>query len=107
MTVPRRIDRIVVCDILPLPSVLSVFFDSAENLVGIAPSSMSAAQNSLLSQLYPEILNAETGFMNGTDVNTEELMKLAPDVVFYSAMNPSLGEKLQTAGFCAVAVSAN
>ncbi len=99
--------RIVVCDILPLPSVLSVFFDSAEKLVGIAPSSMSAAQNSLLSQLYPEILNAETGFMNGTDVNTEELMKLAPDVVFYSAMNPALGEKLQTAGFCAVAVSAN
>ena len=92
VTVPRRIDRIVVCDILPLLSVLSVFFDSAENLVGIAPSSMSAAQNSLLSQLYPEILNAETGFMNGTDVNTEELMKLAPDVVFYSAMNPSLGE---------------
>ena len=27
VTVPRRIDRIVVCDILPLPSVLSVFFD--------------------------------------------------------------------------------
>ena len=86
VTVPRRIDRIVVCDILPLPSVLSVFFDSAENLVGIAPSSMSAAQNSLLSQLYPEILNAETGFMNGTDVNTEELMKLAPDVVFYLSL---------------------
>ena len=52
VTVPRRIDRIVVCDILPLPSVLSVFFDSAEKLVGIAPSSMSAAQNSLLSHLY-------------------------------------------------------
>ena len=61
------------CDILPLPSVLCVFFDSAEKLVGIAPSSMSAAQNSLLSQLYPEILNAQTGYMNGTDVNTEEL----------------------------------
>ena len=105
--VPKNAQRIAVCDILPLPSVLCVFFDSAEKLVGIAPSSMSAAQNSLLSQLYPEILNAETGFMNGTDVNTEELMKLAPDVVFYSAMNPSLGEKLQTAGFCAVAVSAN
>lgn len=53
---------------------------------------MSAAQNSLLSQLYPEILNAQTGYMNGTDVNTEELMQLAPDVVFYSASNPALGE---------------
>ena len=68
--VPKNAQRIAVCDILPLPSVLCVFFDSAEKLVGIAPSSMSAAQNSLLSQLYPEILNAQTGYMNGTDVNT-------------------------------------
>lgn len=105
--VPKNAQRIAVCDILPLPSVLCVFFDSAEKLVGIAPSSMSAAQNSLLSQLYPEILNAQTGYMNGTDVNTEELMQLAPDVVFYSASNPALGEKLTASGFCAVAVSAN
>ena len=105
--VPKNAQRIAVCDILPLPSVLCVFFDSAEKLVGIAPSSMSAAQNSLLSQLYPEILNAQTGYMNGTDVNTEELMQLAPDVVFYSASNPALGEKLTAAGFSAVAVSAN
>ena len=60
VAVPRDIERIAVCDILPLPSVLAVFFDSAEKLVGIAPSSMTAAQNSLLSELYPEILNAET-----------------------------------------------
>ena len=105
--VPKNAQRIAVCDILPLPSVLCVFFDSAEKLVGIAPSSMSAAQNSLLSQLYPEILNAQTGYMNGTDVNTEELMQLAPDVVFYSASNPALGEKLTASGFCAIAVSAN
>jgi iron complex transport system substrate-binding protein len=105
--VPKNAQRIAVCDILPLPSVLCVFFDSAEKLVGIAPSSMSAAQNSLLSQLYSEILNAQTGYMNGTDVNTEELMQLAPDVVFYSASNPALGEKLTASGFCAIAVSAN
>ena len=105
--VPKNAQRIAVCDILPLPSVLCVFFDSAEKLVGIAPSRMSAAQNSLLSQLYPEILNAQTGYMNGTDVNTEELMQLAPDVVFYSASNPALGEKLTASGFCAIAVSAN
>ena len=30
VTVPREINRIVVCDIYPLPSVLAVFFDSAE-----------------------------------------------------------------------------
>lgn len=107
VTLPENPERIVVCDILPMPSVLAVFFDSAEKIVGMSPTSMSAAENSLLSELYPEILNAETGFINGTEVNTEELLKLAPDVVFYSASTPALGEKLTESGFNAVAISAN
>ena len=41
--VPKEINRIVVCDIYPLPSVLSVFFDSAEKIVGMAEPSMTAA----------------------------------------------------------------
>ncbi len=107
VTVPKNPQRVAVCDILPLPSVLSVFFDSAEKLVGIAPGSMSAAENSLLSVLYPEILNAETGFISGSDVNLEELAKLEPDVVFYSASQPKQGENLRKAGFAAVAISVN
>ena len=46
--VPRDVQRIVVCDILPLPSVLAVFFDSAEKIVGMTDTSMSAAKNGLL-----------------------------------------------------------
>lgn len=107
VTLPEKVERVVVCDIFPLPSVISVFFDSASKLVGIAPSSMSAAQNSLLSELYPEILNAKTDFMNGSEVNTEELAKLEPDVVFFSANNTELGECLRNAGFNAVGISAN
>ena len=105
--VPADIQRIVVCDILPLPSVLTVFFDSADKIVGMSAPSMTAAQNGLLSQLYPEILNAETGFIDGTDVNMEELAKLEPDVVFYSASSSELGEQLTNAGFAAVAISVN
>ena len=107
VTLPKQIERIVVCDILPLPSVLAVFFDSAEKIVGISGTSMTAAENSLLGQLYPEILEAETGFINGTTVNTEELMKLQPDVVFYNASRKELGETLRRAGFPAVAISVN
>lgn len=107
VTVPRDIKRVVVCDIFPLPSVLTVFFDSADKLVGIAPTSMAAAKNGLLSELYPEILNAKTDFMTGNQVNTEELAKLQPDVVFYSANNTKQGETLRTAGFNAVGISAN
>lgn len=105
--VPYEVNRVVVCDIYPLPSVLTVFFDSADKIVGMAQPSMTAAANGLLGELYPDILNAETGFINGSTVNTEELLKLQPDVVFYSASNPEQGEQLRNAGFAAVAVSVN
>lgn len=103
--VPTEINRIVVADIYPLPSVLAVFFDSADKLVGIDPHAMSAAKNSLLSELYPEILNAETGFIDGTNINIEEVLKLEPDVVFYSAGSPQIGKALSEVGIPALAIS--
>ena len=107
VTVPKQIDRIAVCSIWPLPSVLSVFFNSAEKIVAMPEPSLTAAQNSLLGELYPEILDVNTSFMTGNEVNVEELLKLDPDVVFYSASLPALGEQLTNAGFSAVAVSVN
>lgn len=103
--VPTDIQRIAVCDIYPLPSVLAVFFDSADKIVGMPEVSMTAAKNGLLGQLYPEILDAETGYINGTDINMEELAGLEPDVVFYNASSPEIGEKLTDAGFAAVGIS--
>jgi len=105
--VPKDIQRIAVCDIFPLPSVLTVFFDSADKIVGMPAPSMTAAQNGLLGQLYPEILNAETGYIDGSDINMEELMKLEPNVVFYSASSPEIGDQLTNAGLAAVAISVN
>ena len=105
--VPKDIQKIAVCDIFPLPSVLAVFFNSADKIVGMPAPSMTAAQNGLLGELYPEILKAETGYIDGANVNMEELAKLEPDVVFYSASSPELGEQLTEAGFAAVAISVN
>ena len=107
VTVPKQINRIVVCDILPLPSVLAVFFDSAEKIVGMAETSMNPAKNGLLGQLYPDLLKAETGFIEGSTINMEELLKLQPDVVFYSAAHPEQGEQLRKAGLAGVAISAS
>jgi iron complex transport system substrate-binding protein len=73
----------------------------------MAQPSMTAAQNGLLGELYPEILDAETGFIDGSTINMEELMKLEPDVVFYSASDPATGEQLTNAGLAAIAVSVN
>lgn len=107
VTVPKNAERIAVCGIFPLPSVLAVFFDSAEKIVGMPKESMTAAQNSLLGELYPEILNAATGYSSGSDVNAEELMALNPDVVFYSADDKKMGEQLKKSGFAAVGLSVN
>lgn len=106
VTVKKGAERIVVCDIYPLVSVLSVFFDSAEKIVGMAAPSKTAAENGLLSELYPEILDAETDFIDGTNVNIEELLTLEPDVVFYSAGSTQLGEQLRNAGLSAIGISA-
>lgn len=105
--VPNEISNVVVTDIYPLPSVLTIFFDSADKIVGMAPPSMVAAKNSLLSELYPNILNAKTDFITGANINMEELIKLNPDVVFYPASDPTEGELLMNAGIPAIAISVN
>lgn len=107
VTVPKNIDRIVIGSIYPMASVISIFFDSAEKIVGMPQQCMTAAQNSLLSELYPEILNAETGYINGTDINIEALLELNPDIVIYNAADVQQGEILRDAGIPAVAVSVN
>ena len=104
---PVEINRIAVCGVLPLPSVIAIFFDSAEKIVGMPNTAMTAAANSLLGERYPEILKAETGFIDGTTVNVEELLKLQPDVVLYHASQKEVGDTLKNAGFPAVAVSVN
>lgn len=79
--VPANAERIAVCGVWPLPSVLAVFFNSAEKIVGMPPQCMTAAENSLLGELYPEILNASTTFAEGNEPNIEELLKLEPDTI--------------------------
>ncbi len=103
--VPKKIDRIAVVGILPFPSVLAMYLGSAEKIVGMPPAAMSAAEMGLLGEIFPEILNAETGYTSGSDLNIEELMKLEPDVVFYLAGNTQWQTALEGAGIPAVGIS--
>ena len=105
VTVPKKIDRIAVAGIFPFPSILSVFLGSAEKIVGMPPASMSAAKAGLLAELFPEILKADTSFTSGEDLNIEELIKLKPDVVFYSSGNGEWTKMFAGAGISAVAIS--
>lgn len=102
---PDEIDRIAVTDTLPLPSVLSLFLDSADEIVGISPVSMSAAKSGLLAELYPELLNADTEFFANSELNIEALLELEPDIVFYNAGSTAIEEALDNAGLTGIAVS--
>ncbi len=102
---PAQIDRVVVADIYPMASVLTVFLGSAEKLVGIDPVCMSAAQSGILGELFPEILDADTSFMQGGDLNIEALLALDPDVVFCSAGNSDMIASLENAQIPVVGIS--
>lgn len=105
ITIPAEINKIVISSLLPLPSVYSLFEGSTDKLVGIHLSSMAAAKNSILPKVVPDIVNVTTDFMKGDEMNIEELLKLKPDVVFYSANNTAEYDKLTAAGIPAVGFS--
>ena len=107
VTVPYDIERIGVYGIYPLPSVLTVFFNSADKIVSMSKPSLTAAQNGLLGQLYPSILDVETASMSGNEINIEELMKQNPDVVFISSGDSAARQALTDAGIPAIGVSVN
>lgn len=103
--IPADIERVVTTDILPIASVLTVFLGSAEKIVGIHPSSMSAAKSGLLGELFPEILEADTSFMEGGNLNVEQLLNLDPDVVLVNASSSELISAIENAGIPVVAIS--
>ena len=103
--VPNTINRIVVGSFYPLASVIAEYLGSAEKIVGIHPVSMSAAENGLLGQIYPEILDADTAFISGDEVNLEELLLLKPDIVI--GVGQEQAKAIRDAGIPAVTTSAS
>ena len=104
--IPTEINRIAFTTITPLPSVYYLFEGSADKIVGMSASSLSAAKNSLLAQTISGISEISTEFMTGGEVNIEELLAMKPDVVFYRDGNKEEYEKYKSAGIPAVAFSA-
>ena len=103
--IPVEINRVVISSLWPLPSVYVLYQGSGAKLVGMHPASKSAAENSLLMRIAPELKDVETGFIKGTDINLEELLKLEPDVVLCNSNNPAEYDLLRQAGIAAVGFS--
>lgn len=102
MEVPEQIDRIVV-GAWQMAAPLAVYLGGGEKIVGMAPASLKAVENGMLGELYPELLEAETEFYNGGDINMEELLKLAPDIVI--GVGEAQAEAIRAAGIPATVVS--
>ena len=105
VVLPAEISRVVILGPMPLPSIYCLYTGSSEQLVGITSTSMSAAQNSLLTKAYPELTTIPTDFEINGVVNIERLLELEPDVVFYAASSTQTRQALDNAGIPAVGFS--
>ena len=100
---PEQIDRIVVGDLGPMVSVLTLFLGSGESIVGMSPMSMSAAENGILGELFPELMDADTSFLQGSNINVEKLLTLEPDLVLIQSGQSEVRTQLENAGLTVVA----
>lgn len=103
--VPEKIERVVVTNILPLASAVAVYLNDGSRIVGMHSASYSAAKNGLLGELYPEVLKADTGFIQGASLNIEALMALRPDVVLVNAPDRRMIDMIRGAGLAAFGIS--
>lgn len=101
--IPEQIDRIAVGNIGPMASVLTLFLGSGESIVGMSPMSMSAAENGILGELFPELLDADTSFLQGSNINVEKLLTLEPDLVLIQSGQSEVRTQLVNAGLTVVA----
>lgn len=81
---PEKIERVVIASVWPLASVYCQMFGT-DKLVGLDPAIVSAAENSMLIKIAPDIGTIETGFSKNGNLNAEELLALDPDVVLYAS----------------------
>ncbi|MGV8146554.1 MAG: ABC transporter substrate-binding protein [Alkaliphilus sp.] len=102
--VPLEIERLVLLP-MPLPSIVYSIVGNGDSVIGMHPTSMIAVERSILAEMAPEMLKAETGFVTkGFDVNIEELLKLNPQVVVQWGHVPEVIEKMETAGLTVVVI---
>lgn len=83
VTLPKEVNRVVIASVWPLASAYCLMYGT-KGLVGLDPAIISAAENSMLIKVVPEISKIETSFSKNGHLNAEELLKLKPDVVLYA-----------------------
>lgn len=68
----------------PVTSILLGVIPDTEMIVGVSKLTFSFANPGILDKVFPNWSSVETGFVNDSlETNTEELLNLDPDIVFY------------------------
>lgn len=106
VTIPGKIERVVTGGILPYFSTWYVATNSTKEIVGMHPNSYNAAKNSILSKISPDVLNAETSYIQNGEVNVEELLKIDPQLYVEISTDEDSINKVTEAGIPVVAVKA-
>ncbi|MDR1651385.1 MAG: ABC transporter substrate-binding protein [Synergistaceae bacterium] len=105
IVIPEKVERVVISSVWPLASVYCLYMGSTEKLVGLDPAIISAAENSALVKVFPDIVNIPSGFAKNGNINAEELIKLKPDVVLYASGGAEDYEVCTRAGIPAIGFS--
>ncbi len=94
--IPGRVNSIATFP-APHPHIIVYLDGSAERIKGLHPLAKKAAEVSILSKMAPSLLSAEDSFLSGSLLNTEELLRINPDVFFTDQLLQGM-EKLTEAG---------
>ncbi len=103
VVIPEKVDRVIMTA-LPLPSAYALTGEPVDKIVGMHPGAQGAIAHSIMGKMHPELLGVETSFIEGTELNIEQLLKLKPDLVFYWGSYQNQHKQLEKAGIPAIGV---
>ncbi len=103
VVIPPQPNRVVMLA-LPLPAMYFAITGSPYGIAGVHPNSASNMRKSMLGIIAPSMLTIPTGFIKGSDINIEELLKIKPDLIFFWGLYPNQLAQLETVNIPAVAI---
>ncbi len=98
VVIPNKVERVVIDQVPILSTYMSFFSGKAPYIVGYAGSLKKVIENTVLSEIAPELLDASVTTQGQSDLNVEEIIKLKPDVILYNAQNKKHYEALSSTG---------
>ncbi len=98
---PENIERVLIADLPPLVHTFRAIAGSSDLLVGIPSDYVTSGP--LLTTMFPDLNDVNTGFREGGVLNIETALALEPDLILYRADNPETIELIQNTGVPAVA----